>query len=110
MPDRPSGPCKRCGRNGRTAELNVHHVLMKDDPRYEQLEHKVVLCAPCHHEWHKSFEGATDFLAWLASPTMFFVIQSLNAPGVDELSVKDLKELWCQIREFRTLEARLETA
>lgn len=55
--------CERCGRDGRYATIEVHHIVYRSEkPRHEHLhsfENLMCLCLTCH-EWIHESKGNRD--------------------------------------------------
>lgn len=55
--------CERCGRDGRYATIEVHHIVYRSEkPRHEHLhsfENLMCLCLTCH-EWIHENKGRRD--------------------------------------------------
>ena len=52
--------CDICGKIGNTKSLELHHVYLIRHGFSTKLEHCVLLCTLCHHNYHKRWDAYLD--------------------------------------------------
>ena len=61
--------CVKCGRTNKYNNLSRHHIKFKMDGGTDKPKNLILLCKPCHGEWH-ALEISTNlkFKKWLEYP------------------------------------------
>ena len=88
--------CSNCYKHNK---LHAHHVIPLADGGPDTLDNLSVLCEPCHHDWHRYFEGVVSYGEFKALPTVSVLVRIMAKGECDDQTQGEFKRQWSIVQD-----------